>query len=432
MKYSSERKTKADDRMTTATRRFKNYKAKGKGDYGDVPAKYAAAAPGPTYDHEMRSGEIIEDDEMNEETQYLLHSVLAEAIEFTEAQKDTICFCGHGYAQHNSGGCKTCKKEGIMKQAAHHFKANTYKFEGEELKSTDPKLDCAVCGGKHPTSDHPQSIHTASALSDKNNPSPEDLQKATLDKPLGKKKVLDELGESVGPRLEKNGFTKKNISGGDYHPAFGGVGGGQIYKHPEHGEIHVPNSNGMNPTVVHKRPDGSAAHVGYLHMHPYLNKMGLKETHVPVGTHKRKGYSDDAIQKSTAAWKATESAKKEFTPANHIAAEKQHRIAYTAHTPGSEAAKTHSNQADFHGEVAKQMTEAKKPNFKSNQMTIKTTQADINRKSAANVGMPPPKQVIKSKKDKPDKYKKNFKQFVDESQAENFQAQNDALVGETE
>ena len=283
MDYTAERKNKADDRMTTATRRFKKYKAKSAGDYGDVPAEYAKAATGATY----------EETTMNDTTQDLLLSVLAEAVAFNEAR---------------------------------------------ELKSTDPKMNCAVCGGVH----HPAAKHTARALAPENDNQAK-MHKAKLteswddeDDDPGRRKeyardhpimnepetaqdradhsfshhnVLSAHGYShegdgiyknhktnkkfnlnrfsgpssklnahlsavteealvenlVGPRLVKNGFTKHAVEGG------------QMYKHPEHGEIHIPNSNGMDPTVIHKRPNGSQSHVGYLNMHPYMNKMGLKE-----------------------------------------------------------------------------------------------------------------------------------------------------------
>ena len=60
------------------------------------------------------------------------------------------------------------------------------------------------------------------------------------------------------------------------------------------------------------------------------------------------------------------------------------------------------------GEVSEAKSHNKFKKWNSNQMTISTTPEDIKRKSAATVGMPPPKKVIKSKKDKPPKYKERF------------------------
>jgi hypothetical protein len=84
----------------------------------------------------------------------------------------------------------------------------------------------------------------------------------------------------------------------------------------------------------------------------------------------------------------------------------------------------HAKSADHQDEIEKQcgahhkgfsdrtVTEArsKGPKWDGNKLTIKSTPEDLRRKSAATVGMPPPKKVITSKKDKPAKYKLRFDQ----------------------
>lgn len=55
----------------------------------------------------------------------------------------------------------------------------------------------------------------------------------------------------------------------------------------------------------------------------------------------------------------------------------------------------------------------KGPKWNGNSMTIKTTQADINRKSAAAIGQPPPKKIIKSKMEKGEKHKKKWQEFTE-------------------
>jgi hypothetical protein len=278
---------------------------------------------------------------MDEQIQSLLHGVIAEAVAFNENRKNQqICFCGHEYGSHNSSGCRSCKREGHVnpKMAAHQFKPNTYfkedeldearsrgsirvglnrmadsrrlrqahevpagdkckcghdklwpnskvcsvcgregdqrkstVKEGKELKSTDQKLNCAVCGDKHPTSAHPQSIHTAKALAGENN-----------------------VQESFWTKLK------------------------------EEAEAHVEKCDACGKKHA---PDV-----------PCPDKKLLDE----LGEAKNK-----------------------------------------------------------------------KPNFKSNQMTISTTPEDIRRRSKTAVGMPPPKKVIKSKLDKKPKYPQRFDEAVE-------------------
>jgi hypothetical protein len=311
MDYTSERKNKADDQMTKATRRFKKYKAKSAGDYGDVPAEYATAAPGPTYDHEMRSGvDMIEDELMNEQ-HILLRGVLAEAVAFNEAR---------------------------------------------ELKSTDPKLNCAVCGDKHPTSVHPQAIHTAKALAGEGHdwhhelqeaarPSPADLQKASIFKKVDGKEVLDELGEA-----------EKKIS--KTHPSYK-----QGYQYGTDYNL------GSKPRDVIGRVSMDQAH------HTHLSTKKSLDQRCHAINHFAAGATDAARERGLV-----------------------------------EVEEDFSLQSKESTSLWEKLTEAKKKknNFKSNRMTISTTPEDIRRKAMQTVGTPPAKKVIKSKLEKKPKYKENF------------------------
>lgn len=247
--------------MVKATKRFKEYSSEDEGDYGDVPAEYAKADPGPTYDHELRSGEVVSETRKPMTYQQLLKNVLAEAVSFAETPK------------------------------------------GNPTKATVPTTKCAVCGGDH----HPASKHTAKALSAENN-----------------------IGEA-----ENN-------------------------PKPEHKEWKVIDmTNGRHVDTV-KAPNQIAA-----------KKAASKKGH-----------------------------------------DKRFHTCLESEVPApKDLMKAKLGKPLGKQEVLDELGEGKTnkgPKWDGNKLTIKTTQADIKRKSASAMGQPPPKKVILSKKDKPAKYKPKF------------------------
>ena len=353
MKYTSERKNKADDTITKATKRYKKYVSKTEGDYGDVT-------------HQP----ILRSEAKGSTMQNLLLNVIQEAKQFALRERSNYDYTAekpisHPIVRKDDDGkhyfyAGMSSKNGFKPTYKHHDGQKLHVKHGDfgtpvhahgfdhqvslekdcgthhkgffsesvERKSTDPETKCAVCGGRH----HPAAKHTARALAPENNqheserPSPAELQKATVCKkaPDGKE-VLDELGEAE----YKVGDKVKALVG----PHKG---------HP-HEVIHVHDDGSVNI-----RPNIQAK----------LNKYRLG------------------------------------------------------------AAKASPKEIE-------RLTEAKKkgPKWDGNSLTIKSTPEDIKRRAAATIGQPPPKQVIKSKKDKGEKYKKNWRNMDEaENQEEKLKA----------
>lgn len=438
MDYTSERKNKADDQMIKATRRFKANKAFDKGDYGDVPGEYAKAAPGPTYDHEMRSGVVIEDEEETEmtenKTENLLRNVLAEAASFTEQSRGSIrtrlnrmqdssrfreahavpadskCICGSEKTFPDKKTCIVCGRQGDQRT-----KGQKQVGEAKELKSTDQKLNCAVCGDKHPTKAHPQSIHTAKALSPENNAIKEAKinekrtgikhepinQKGSLWKQIKKKLQMEDEVDSEAKKdedkidskeIQKRNKLEKCEACGKMHAA----------------DVPCPDKKLLADDDLKESYGDYYDHIADAHIsHPLIRKDTDGKHYQYMGSTPKDGPEyrhHDGKQL-------------------HI---KHGNFGTGIHPQDSDEQEHYENKVGTQHKgfwKGRGMTEAKSHNkfkkWNSDQMTIKTTPEDIKRRSKAVVGMPPPKKIIKSKLDKKPKYKERFDESeLKESNAE--------------
>lgn len=358
MKYTAERKDKADDQMTKATKRFKRYAKKSEGDYGDV-----------THQPDLRS----EDTNMQD----LLQAIINEAKV----------------------------------------------FEGSNpRKSTDPSMKCGVCGGSH----HPAAKHTARALAPENN----QVSEAAM--PLRK----------AVSHLEKKGFKKTGATKDTHHYAHSDGRKAQIKTHTTHD---CPDCGSDKHLSFHDYDYGRDSETGYsdsgerYHCHKCGSKGDADDTKNHHGKIVSEGLGPvvNGKQKPITPYKnswADQEAKRDKTKVHPLAKPMYPGATtlpgkYDRHgnkiaeddrpTPDELEKATLCKKSPDGKEVLdeKPMNEAKSkkgPKWNGNSLSIKTTQADINRKAAATVGMPPPKQVIKSKKDKGEKHKKNWRDMMED------------------
>lgn len=375
MKYTSERKDKADRQMTKATRRFKQNTAKNKGDYGDVPAAYAAAPRGATYDHEMLSGS----GGLNEMDQ-LLFALL------------------------------------------------------EEAKQQIPNLKCAVCGGEH----HPAAKHTARALAPENN-----IQEGSM--PLHKAKRS----------LEAKGFKHTGTKGQVHSYAHSDGRKAQIQQSTVHD---CPNCGSDKHLNFSDYDFGRDSQTGYHDAGGrfHCTKCGTKGDAEDAQNHRGKIVSEGLgpvvngkqkpITPYAGSWADQEAKRKAANPGKvHPLAKPMYPGATTLPgkydrygnkiaegekpTPDEMLKATLCKKTPNGKEVLDELGESgliegkknKGPKWDGNSLTIKSGPEDIRRKAAAVIGQPPPKQVIKSKKDKQDKYKKDWRK-MDESHEEILKA----------
>ena len=161
MTYNSQRKVKADNSMTKATKRYKNYKALKKGELGDVVHHYFQKAKQP-----MKFEQI------------LLQGVLCEALD-------------EPWDEHHPG----------------------------DVHATIPLTNCAVCGKKG----HPPSAHQGKALAGENNQPVKEDEGFPATRDAGSGNIFDDeatkcpdCGKNHAPSVP---CSKKKLLFGDEKPA---------------------------------------------------------------------------------------------------------------------------------------------------------------------------------------------------------------------
>jgi len=178
--------------MTSMAHRFKNDTAYATGDYGDVthvhekentPKKpwrvidmtsnrhvdtVHAATEKAAKTAMKKAGHDTRFHTVREETEVLLKNVLSEATAWVkDASKHTNSWtAAPGYTP-----CPTCHGVGSLRGKNDATDCHTCHGGGrvKKVEEADQSTHCAVCGDRHPTTDHPQSIHTARALGPENN-----------------------------------------------------------------------------------------------------------------------------------------------------------------------------------------------------------------------------------------------------------------------